>query len=189
MPINTDQIDLSQPLAGQDVKTAASPPIENPVIAPARVKGMAERFKQLMGGGDEPKIAQPSQNVAPEKPAEPPPKAAPTPSAPKTPQEPPKPPDQPKTQAPPEKPQEGGKAPESEPSLDPNTYHSPKTREAFQNLVRQSNSYKSQADDLKKKNEELLARLTPMEQELTKIKAEVPPDLETVRTAAAKVQE
>ncbi len=181
MPINTDQLDLSQPLAGQDVPKSA--PIPNPVISKERLT----QYRTLLdkASGNAPAAAEPAAAPAATPAARVPltapsgptsreraralpgeePAAAPAPVA---------------------EPAAPAAEPEAPPAFDASSLISPRQREHFKRLEQARNSFKERAEKAEKALAEREARLHPLEEEVTKLRTATPADLESVRAAAAK---
>ena len=187
MPINTDTLDLGQPISGQDI-SGSTAPLPNPVLDPGRIKSMSEKFRELTGQTKKPQDAsKPAQGVAT------PPKAkeaavdpdtasrtvvhgtAGKPAA---------------TEA--EKtadaPVKTANADEPAPTLDASVTLAPRARELFKRLEQSRDSFKTQFEEMTNKNKELLERLKPMEDELTKVKTALPPDLDQLRTQVTQLE-
>lgn len=182
MPINTDALDLSQPLARQDIPAGEAAPL-NPVISKDRLKQMGDLFRQAKAqDGAAPVatpapadklVAEPSLTSIPRTHGQPiQDKNAPGNKTAETP---------------------GAKEPAAEEeitaaSLDPAALLSPRSRDAFQKLMNARDSYKDRMTKAEQMAAERETRLKALEEELPKLKNALPLDLEAVRIAAAKAE-
>lgn len=185
MPINTDALDLKQPLAGQDLSAAKAPPLDNPVLSSDRLKAMGDLFRK-----EHPVASQPGQSVTPPLPAKPAapvvddlpttrqssraltePASAPVAAAPATASTPP-------TDAP------------AAPAIDPSATMSPRSREHFKRIEEARDAFKTQATEAKRQVEELAAKIKPLEEELAKLKTTpAVPELDELRTKATRAEQ
>lgn len=170
-------------------------PLSNPVLNPERMKGMAEKFRELTGQKKPDKNAppppQPPTTSPPDavpqaitKPAPAPTVQAPPPVAPKpapAKSEPPKPPT-------PEKVEPKPAAPEPPVEFDP-SHLSTSAREGFKRLQQSRDDFKKQLDERSHAFEEATARLKALEKELADTKSALPPDIEVLRKAVTERDE
>lgn len=176
MPINTDHLDLKQPLAGQDVSVAVAPPLDNPVLSSDKLKAIGELFRR-----EHPVASQQVTAPPPQKPAaqsttttEPP-----VDDLPKTKQ----------SQRPLDAPAKPA-APDA-PVTDPAATMSPRSREHFKRIEEARDALKAEKEEALRQLEELkTTKLKPLEEELAKLKtAPVDADLEKIRAEAAKAEQ
>lgn len=177
MPINTDQLDLTQPLAGQDIPK--SEPIVNPVISKERLGQYRSLLEKASGTTPAvtPPVAIPANSTPLTAPSGPTtrertrelrgekPETMPDPAA---------------------DPPAATTEPEASNALDPSLLVSPRQRERFKKLEEARDSFKARADKAEKALLEREARLKPLEDEVTKLRTVATPDIESVRAAAAQ---
>lgn len=147
---------MIEPITTDEPAASHDPPVDNPVLDDSNLKAMAAKFKANWPGQPEPGA----------KPATPPPAAEPPKAA-------TEPPLKPSTETPGEI---------EDVKVDALT---PITRDHFKRLAQARDSYKERAEKFKKEQETVTARAKQLEEELTKTKAALPPNLEEVQKALA----
>ncbi len=177
MPINTDTLDLTQPLAGQEIPKSDKLP--NPVISKERLNQYKTLLEKASGNAPAAETEQPAATPAPKVPLTAPSGPTSRERAKALPGE------EPKADASTD-PAAAAPPTPAESALDPLALASPRTRENFKKLTEAQKLANERADKAEKALAEREVKWKPLEEEVIKLRASTPQDVEAIRAAAAQ---